>query len=467
MKRDRRKGVSADFVRLPPEVLSGLLDNRYEGVTIVDREGIIIYMSRSTERYFDLAPGAGIGRHVTEVFPGSRLHMVARTGKAEIGAIVEARGQRKIVSRIPIFKDGEIVGAVSKIMFRDIQTLMQVSVQIQLVDKPPFNDPQRMRQVEGVRFTIDDVLGASPQAVALRDFIRMASKTSSNVLIVGETGSGKEVTAQAIHHLSTRGSGPFVSVNCSSIPQNLFESELFGYAPGAFTGAARKGKIGIIPLAHRGTLFLDEVSELPLEMQPKLLRVLEEKALYPLGDTRKVSVDFRLIAASNKDIESLVRQGCFREDLFYRLNVLTVRIPPLRERAEDIPCLAQHILERLRKRMETEVRSISADAMGVLLRYRWGGNVRELENVLERAINVAAGDTIGVDELPRSVVAAATGLKLAGDAKTMLRTELDRAEMECIRVALERARGNKVVAAKILGIHRTNLYQKMRKHHLT
>lgn len=467
MRRGNRKEVSDALVRVSPEILSGLLDNRYEGITIVDRQGKIIYMSRSTERYFDLEPGAGIGRHVTEVFPGSRLHMVAKTGKAEIGAIVEAKGQRKIVSRIPIFKDKEIVGAVSKIMFRDIQTLMQVSVQIQLVDKPPFNHPQRTRQVEGIRYTIDDVLGASPQAVALRDFIRMASKTSSNVLIIGETGSGKEVAAQAIHHLSIRSSGPFVSVNCSSIPQNLFESELFGYAPGAFTGAARKGKIGIIPLAQRGTLFLDEVSELPLEMQPKLLRVLEEKALYPLGDTRKVSVDFRLIAASNKDIEKLVRQGSFREDLFYRLNVLSMRLPPLRERAEDIPSLAYHILEKLRRRMETKVKSISPDAMGVFLRYQWGGNVRELENILERAINVATGDAIGVDDIPRSVVSAATTAKMAGDAKTILKTEMEKAEIECIRMALERAKGNKVAAAKILGIHRTNLYQKMKKHGMT
>jgi transcriptional regulator with PAS, ATPase and Fis domain len=282
MRRTGNNDACGALVRLSPEIVSGLLDNRYEGITIVDRDGLILYMSRSTERYFDLEPGAGIGKHVTEVFPGSRLHMVAKTGRAEIGAIVEAKGKRKIVSRIPIFKDKEIVGAVSKIMFRDIRTLMQVSVQIQLVDKPPFNDPQRSRQVEGVRYTIEDVLGVSPQAIALRDFIRMASKTSSNVLIIGETGSGKEVAAQAIHHLSARNSGPFVSVNCSSIPQNLFESELFGYAPGAFTGAAKKGKIGIIPLAQKGTLFLDEVSELPLEMQPKLPRVLEEKALYPL-----------------------------------------------------------------------------------------------------------------------------------------------------------------------------------------
>jgi transcriptional regulator with PAS, ATPase and Fis domain len=183
-----------------------------------------------------------------------------------------------------------------------------------------------------------------------------------------------------------------------------------------------------------------------------------------LGDTKKVNVDFRLIAASNKDIERMVAQGSFREDLFYRLNVLGTRIPPLRERVEDIPHLAYHLLERLKRRMETEVQTISREAMDVFLRYKWGGNVRELENVLERAIKVATGDTIGMDEIPRSLVAAATDAKLVARAKPMLKAERDNAEIQCIRSALEHAKGNKVAAARILGIHRTNLYHKLKKY---
>ncbi len=462
-RKNRHGYLPAD---LPPGILAGLLDNRYEGITIVDREGIILYISPSTERYFGLDPQQGLGKHVTEIFPGSRLHVVAKTGKAEIGTIVEVKGQRKIVSRIPILKGGKTVGAVSKIMFRDMDTLMQVSVQVPLFVKRKDRYLQRVQQVEASSYTIEDIIGGSPQAITLRDFIQTASKTSSPVLVTGETGSGKEVVAQAIHHLSPRRAGPFISINCSSIPHSLFESELFGYAPGAFTGAAKMGKLGIIHLAHDGTLFLDEISELPLEMQPKLLRVLQEKALRPVGTTQRVGVDFRLISASNEDLETLVSRGLFREDLFYRVNVLTLRVPPLRERKADIRPLTYHIFHKLKKRMETQVERISAEVLGLFGRYSWKGNVRELENVLERAMNLCAGNTIEMKHIPGPLVAAASREGPTQASRSTFRKLRGEMERQWIMDALTSTKGNKAAAAKLLGIHRTHLYNKLKKYGL-
>lgn len=449
---------------LPPEIVLGLLDNRYEGITIVDREGIIIFMSPSTERFFGLKGKEGIGKHVTDIFRRSNLHMVARTGKAEIGVTVEVRGQKKIVSRIPLLNKNRIIGAVSKIMFKDVDTMVRASVKNRHIGKATTDSCRYARQLECGYYTIDNIVGESPQTISLRKSVQMASQTSSTVVITGETGCGKEVVAQAIHNLSSRSSNPFVGVNCSAIPRDLFESELFGYAHGAFTGAARSGRMGMVRLADHGTLFLDEITELPLEMQPKLLRVLQERAVHPLGGSEKIGVDFRLICASNRDIEEMVNTGDLRQDLFFRLNVVDIHVLPLRERTEDVPDLSNYLLARLRMNMETDVKRISSEVIDIFRHYAWKGNVRELDNVLERAINVATGDTIEVEHLPRSLVASAESKRSSADAKSGLKKQKEQMERSSILDALERTRGNKTAAAKILGLHRTHLYKKMKKY---
>lgn len=451
-------------LNLPQEIILGLLDNRYEGITIVDRDGIIMFMSPSTERFFGLKRKEGIGQHVTDIFPRSNLHMVARSGKAEIGVTVEVRGQKKIVSRIPILNKGKIVGAVSKIMFRDVDAVIRASVTNGHLSKAMTDSCRYTRQLETGYYTIDDIVGESPQTIALRKSVLMAAQTSSTVVITGETGCGKEVVAQAIHNLSSRSQKAFVGINCSAIPRDLFESELFGYAPGAFTGAARRGKTGMVRLAHEGTLFLDEISELPLEMQPKLLRVLQERAVYPVGSSAQISADFRLICASNRNIEQMVNTGGFRQDLFFRLNVVDIHIHPLRERTEDIADLSYLLLARLRRNMETQVKKISSEVIDVFQQYTWKGNVRELDNVLERAINLATGNTIQLEHLPRSLVSPEENKRHSTTANNRLRKQKEQTEKSCILDALKRTRGNKMAAAKILGLHRTHLYKKLKKY---
>ena len=235
------------FLNLSEEIMLGLLDNRYEGITIVDHEGIVVFISPSTESFFGLKNEEGIGKHVTEIFPRSNLHMVARTGKAEIGVTVEVRGKKKIVSRIPVLSNRRIIGAVSKIMFKDLDAMIQACVKSRHVVAAISHSSRYAPQLESKYFTVHDIIGESPQAIAVRKSVQMASKTSSTVLITGETGCGKEVAAQAVHNLSSRSTSPYISINCSAIPRDLFEAELLGYAPGAFTGAAREGKPGMGP----------------------------------------------------------------------------------------------------------------------------------------------------------------------------------------------------------------------------
>ncbi|MBU1740715.1 MAG: sigma 54-interacting transcriptional regulator, partial [Proteobacteria bacterium] len=366
---------------LPKVIIRGLLDNRYEGSTVVDREGIILYISKSTERYFGLKANEAVGKHVTKVFPDTNLHEVAKTGKAEIGVTVEVYGQKKVVSRIPIMDGLKVVGAISKIMFKDVDSMMHALVgSLGANGIGDYFSSGSGPQVSKFPASYN-IVGRSRRTTEIRDFAQMASRTSSNVLITGETGCGKEVVARAIHNLSPRKAGRFVSVNCSAIPHHLFESEFFGYAPGAFTGAVKQGKDGLFRLAHNGTIFLDEIAELPLEMQPKMLRVLQEKTFYRVGGKRKIDVDFRLICATNKDLEELVGSGKFRQDLFFRINVLNIQIPPLRERTDDIPDLAYFLLFRLLKNMESKVTGISPEVLKMFQKYSWRGNVRELDNV--------------------------------------------------------------------------------------
>jgi len=314
--------------------------------------------------------------------------------------------------------------------------------------------------------SFDDIYGASHQIRVAKDLAERAARTGSTVLLLGESGVGKEVFARAIHAASSRRGGPFVSVNCAAIPDNLTESELFGYVEGAFTGAAKGGKPGKFELASGGTIFLDEIGDMSLQLQAKLLRVLQTHKVERVGGTREIDVDVRVMAATNKDIAAMVEQGAFRLDLYYRLNVVTIRIPPLRERIEDIPLIISRSLAKLSERCPTKVTSVSPEALRILLDYDWPGNVRELENVLERALNLADGEVIEVEHLPEHVVSAARSasrlaVQRAGEA---LDDVVARAEQEALLEALKATNNNRSRAAKKLGISRSAFYEKLRKY---
>jgi two-component system response regulator PilR (NtrC family) len=326
----------------------------------------------------------------------------------------------------------------------------------------------RLRAELDARHGVDRIVAASPAMAAVVAMVRSVAPTASTVLITGESGTGKEVVAQAIHSLSPRKGAPFVSINCGALPEALLESEMFGHVRGAFTDA-HKNKEGLFETAHRGTLFLDEVGEMPLPMQVKLLRALQERTIRRVGGNEEIEVDVRVIAATNRNLEGLVQEKRLREDLYYRLNVIPIRLPPLRERREDIPILARHFLERFGREADRRVTGISEEAMARLLGYSWPGNVRELENVIERAVALETTDTVMAERLPdlfaapRSVEPRAAATLGGGFS---LDDHLNRIERELVAEALGNAGGDRGQACELLGITPRSLRYLIRKHGL-
>jgi two-component system, NtrC family, response regulator HydG len=310
-------------------------------------------------------------------------------------------------------------------------------------------------------FNFSGVLGTSPRIREIFDLLQLVAPSEATVLLLGETGTGKELVAQAIHRNSSRVAGPFVAVNCAALPEALLESELFGHERGSFTGATNR-RDGRFVMAHQGTLFLDEVGELSLPIQAKILRVLQSREFEPLGSTHTVKVDVRIITATNRNLEKMVREGLFREDLFYRLNVFPVVLPPLRERQEDLPALAKYFLKQFGEKNRREGLSLAPEVLEAFRRYAWPGNIRELENVMERAVIVCQGDTITVKDLPPALRQEG-GWPSGGEEKELGLPELER---QLISRTLERVAGQRQQAAEILGISLDELNLKVRSYRL-
>lgn len=316
----------------------------------------------------------------------------------------------------------------------------------------------RLKKEVESRYHFHNLIGKSPPMKKIYDLIERISDTSSNVLITGESGTGKELVAKAIHYNGIRKEGPFIAVNCAAIPETLLESELFGYKKGAFTDA-KSDKKGLIFEANGGALFLDEITEMPLTLQAKLLRVIEEKEVRPLGDTNAYRIDVRCISASNRDIESFIQQGEFREDLFYRLKVIDIELPPLRDRREDIPLLTRHFVEKFSHELKKNVSGVSEATFKYLLNHSWPGNVRELENVIQRAITLTQHQVILPEDLPNTVMQEKEeNLIEKGLRETYTVNQLER---EYIKRVLLEVGGNKSKAAEILGLDRKTLYRKL------
>jgi transcriptional regulator with PAS, ATPase and Fis domain len=313
------------------------------------------------------------------------------------------------------------------------------------------------QELEG-RFHVGDLTSRSPLMQRVFEVLPAIAASPSTVLILGETGTGKELMARTIHSLSPRHKGPFVAVNCGALPDTLLESELFGYKAGAFTGANRD-KPGRFSLANAGTLFLDEIAEVSPALQVRLLRVLQDRTFEPLGATRPETADVRIIVATNKDLAEQVRRGAFREDLYYRVNVIRVELPPLRKRKEDIPLLAQQFIDRFNRLQQKSIKGITGEALSLLMAHDWPGNVRELENVIERSFILCNEDFIGIDHLPDEFTARGA----AGAPASDMRTARDLIDAQSIRTALERNAYNRLATAKELGMHKSTLFRKMKK----
>lgn len=438
------------------------------GGILVDQDCRIAWIDEKYRRVLGVGEDA-LGKVVEEVIPQSRMRQVVETGKPILLDIMQFEERAFVVIRLPVRDDdGKVVGACGFVLVDEpdhLKPLCKKFVQLQ----------QRVADVERAllaerraKYTFSQFVGASEAVMQVKTLGRRAAQMGSTVLLLGETGTGKELLAQAIHSASARAAGPMVGINVAAIPENLLEAEFFGVAPGAYTGATRQGRDGKFVLANGGTLFLDEIGDMPLPVQAKLLRVLQEREIEPLGSNRIVPIDVRVIAATSRDLPALVREGKFRADLYYRLNVIPIIVPPLRNRRDDIPAIADHILERLAIAIGPPTRELSAGGMAALKRYDWPGNVRELHNVLERVL-AATDDYVLTEAHVEAALAGAAPRPTAppqpfedGAAEAQsLPNLLQEAERSAIAAALTRAGGVKAQAARLLGISRGTLYERI------
>jgi PAS domain S-box-containing protein len=441
-----------------------IFESIYNGAVVTDPEGFITHFNKPYGQFLGVDPDAQIGRHCTEAVENSRMHIVAHTGKAEINHSHLIRGQNMVVQRIPIKKDGKIIAVFGQVMFKDVKDVGKLARELSLLESKVKLYEEELLSLRSTRYTFDSIIGASEAIAKLKQEALKAAGNNFPVLITGESGTGKELFAQAIHNASARRLHPFVRINCAAIPRDLLESELFGYEKGAFTGAKAEGKPGKFELAHEGTIFLDEIGDLPIEMQPKLLRAIEDREFERVGGNKVMQSDFRVIAATNQSLEAMLAAGRFRKDLFYRLNVVSLHIPPLKERPADIAAIARQFLAQTAKEAGLGKLSIDREAERALRQCDWPGNVRELTNVLERSVHGLEGDTIRLADLP---FYAQRSLRSAARLQqTSLRELQSRAERETIWAALKEAHFQKARAAQILGIHRTLLYKKMKRYNI-
>ena len=455
-----------------------------QGMFLVNRVGRIVWINEGYKRFL---PDLGfssvdqfVGHMVEDVVPNTQMRRVLETGQAILIDLLTNKAGTFVVSRIPLRDDesGELIGAIGIVLFDHPETTLQPLISKFALLQRDLDDARReLATQRRTKYTFASFVGASPAAVEVKRQARRAAQSSSPVLLLGETGTGKELLAHAIHAASARARGPLVSVNIAAVPDTLLEAEFFGVAPGAYTGADRKGRDGKFKLADGGTLFLDEIGDMPQAVQAKLLRALQEGEIEPLGSNKLVPFDARLIAATSRDLGALVREGKFREDLYYRLNVLPVRVPPLRERSSDIPALAEVLGEDMAQRSGSPPPELSAEALALLSGQAWRGNIRELRNVLEQAamrsdsphIETAVLEQVlresGIKQIAPArwpAGAMAQGATVSADgALRPLAEQVAELEQRAIEAALAATGGNKVAAAKLLGISRAKLYERL------
>ena len=459
--------MSKDKINLYNEMkasslLNIIMDATDDAIVFVDEKGYIEMLSKPYAIFLGINREKSIGKHVSEVIENTRMDIVVKSGVSEIAQIQEINGRNMIATRIPVRLEGKIIGAWGRVLFKDINDLNKLCMDISNIENELNLYKNEFKKINRAKYDLDSIIGESHDIVNLKEITKRASNTNSNILILGESGTGKELFAHSIHNNSKRLDQPFIKVNCGAIPYELLESEFFGYEEGSFTGAKKGGKIGKFKAADGGTIFLDEIGDLPLSMQVKLLRVLQDKEVEKIGSYIPEKIDVRIIAATNQDLEGMVEEGKFRSDLYYRLNVVSIKIPSLKERKEDIPILSKHLIEKISRNENILVDGISDHALEYIKRYAWPGNVRELENILERAINFLDKSTIiGIEHLSPRI----TGIKIQNQHQS-LKAIMEEVEKQSIIDSLINSDGNKTAAAKLLEISRTSLYEKITKYNI-
>jgi len=457
------------------------LDLDRDGVLLVDRSGTIVMVNQPLAELVGVAGSRLLGRPVGELSslpPLCELSRTLHSGRTEVCDLQLSKGREVVISRWPVEKDHEIIGAFGKVLFRTQADEIPAEKSLPAREPKAASPPPSAPLAQAFKYDANSIIGHSRVMKELKEKLLRIADRGSNVLLMGESGTGKELFAHAIHAASKRRHGPFVRVNCAAIPDHLLESELFGYVEGAFTGAKRGGQVGKFEQAHNGTIFLDEISDMPIQMQAKLLRVLQEKEVTPLGSTTTRPINMRVIAATNVDLQQRVADSEFRTDLYYRLNIVALTIPPLRERVEDIYFITKHMIDDFNAEFEMRIEGLDREAWEVIQRYEFPGNIRELRNAIESAFNIAMGDTIKLEDLPQHIGRTGGTLPLhangqlqksdlaAGLGRKGLQEIVEELEKYLIEQALQQSGGSKLTAANLLGISRPGLYKKLQKYDL-
>jgi PAS domain S-box-containing protein len=447
-------------------IFAKIMDISEDGFLIVDTDSRILEMNRAYLEYLQLSAEDVIGKHIHDVIKNSELPKILKSGITETNVMHKlvkdqspSHEKYAIVTRAPVWNGAEVIAAVGQVKF-SLKT-MELANKLQSMDEELQYYRTALERIIGSKYSFETMIGVSKAFSDVKRIAQKASRSEMSVLLTGETGTGKEVFASAIHYSSDRKKQPFIRINCAAIPADLLESELFGYAEGSFTGAMKGGKKGKFELADKGSIFLDEIGDMPLAMQSKILRVLQEKEIEKVGSYATTSVDVRVIAATNKNLEEKVRNKTFREDLYYRLNVINIEIPPLRERVEDIPLFAAYFLKELNKKYKTDIR-LSPEVSQKLQEYSWPGNIRELNNIIGRAYSLVDDEIILAAHLPASILTK-FHLQSRVSSHRNLNILVDDFEREIIISFLEKNDYNCAKTAEELGIHRTTLYNKIDK----
>lgn len=473
------------ILRVGMQSLLDLFDDSCEGTMAVDEHGRIVWINDKYVAFLGLKSAAdALGKPVEEIIPNSRMREVVQNGKPILLDIMMIRDQPLVVMRIPLKDEsGKTIGAIGFALYDRLQRLKPLVSKFAELQWALANTQKELAQLRHTKYSISSFIGVSPASLELKHRARRAAQLDTTVLLLGETGSGKELLAHGIHAASGRAGKPFVGVNIAAVPESLLESEFFGVAPGAYTGADRKGRDGKFKIADGGTLFLDEVGDMPLQTQAKLLRVLQEQEIEPLGSNKIIKVDVRVIAATSHDLKQLVADGKFRSDLYYRLNVLPIVLPPLRDRLADLDALCEHLLEQIATRTGMPQRELAPSARALLASYSWPGNVRELRNALEQAgmltdsLSLTAEDFASIIPV-EAVVSASPGSDSSGASQPAipepaeipvrpLPEAVSDLEKQLINSALASTGGNKASAARMLGISRATLYQKLAEYKMS
>lgn len=447
-----------DELKQSLDSMKDILDNAYQGMVLVDKDARILKWNY--EKLMGIKESDVLGKPAEEVIENTRLHIVVKTGRKELCDVQRIQGHDMIANRIPIIKNGEIVGAVGTVLFKDVKEVKDLALKLKMLENTVDKYKGEINKMYCAQYSCENIITQNEKMLELKEIVKKTAKLNSTILIQGESGTGKEYFAHAIHNESYRRSEPFIRINCAAIPHELLESELFGHEGGAFTGAKKEGKIGKFELANGGTVLLDEISSMPYSMQAKLLRVLEEREFERIGGNARIKIDIRVIACTNENLKTAVKEGRFRQDLFYRLNVVEIFLPPLRERLDDIPILSENILNQLVQNMGFPYKTVSDKAMALLKEYSWPGNVRELRNVLERAANISSGNFINAEHLPDYINSRFYSDNDSNNV-CMLKNIVAEAEIKAIMEALRLSNGSRTDAARQLGIHRTALYKKL------